>query len=197
MPASAPQLAVSRQVDERRDPIASTRAAARILAENHRRFESWPLAVTAYIAGPGAVSLATRRAGTDSLPQMFERYDHESFGFAVKNFYARLLGVLEAEQNLGLGFDPEDLPPGPVDFDLVTLPRDYYISELSQKLGMSIEMLIQYNPSWTYHVEKGWEPVPRNTRLKVPEGGDVLAREYLGIAQRRHERNPSDLARAD
>src|SRR5690606_17165036 len=39
-------------VDERRDPLISTRAAARKLRKNYEMLEDWPLAVTGYNHGP-------------------------------------------------------------------------------------------------------------------------------------------------
>jgi hypothetical protein len=54
-------LEIKGSVDERRQPIASTEAAARYLSDLHTRFDSWYLAIAAFNAGPGRVNKAIRQ----------------------------------------------------------------------------------------------------------------------------------------
>lgn len=60
-------------VDERRDPIRSTEAAARYLAELRDRFEDWHLALAAYNAGEGKIGRIMRDHGVDDYWTMVER----------------------------------------------------------------------------------------------------------------------------
>ncbi len=60
-------LKVDEYVDERRDLIKSTEAAAKYLSALHKRFGKWYLAAIAYNCGGGALNKAIRRAGTDNL----------------------------------------------------------------------------------------------------------------------------------
>ena len=50
-------------VDERRDPIKSTWAAARYLKDMYDIYKDWNLVIAAYNCGPGNVNKAIRRAG--------------------------------------------------------------------------------------------------------------------------------------
>jgi len=56
-------LDVSSYVDERSDPIKSTKAASQYLAKLYQIFGDWDLALAAYNSGPGNVSKAIRRSG--------------------------------------------------------------------------------------------------------------------------------------
>ena len=57
-------------VDERRDPIKATWAAARYLKDLYGIYNDWNLVIAAYNCGPGTINKAIRRAGgkTDYVP---------------------------------------------------------------------------------------------------------------------------------
>lgn len=92
-------LRIDNTVDERLDPIASTRAAARLLKENHQILGSWPLAITAYNHGTEGVFRAIETTGSRHLPDIIRRYKSPTFGFASQNFYAEFLAVVYLAKN--------------------------------------------------------------------------------------------------
>src|SRR5205814_10174091 len=67
-------LRISDALDERRDPLASTRAAARLLKENYKLLGSWPLAITAYNHGTEGIFGAISAVGSLNLVYMLQRY---------------------------------------------------------------------------------------------------------------------------
>src|SRR6266487_3612264 len=60
-------LRVDSWVDERRDPVKSTFAAAQYLRDLYQLFGSWPLAMAAYNAGEGKVGRALVRSQADDF----------------------------------------------------------------------------------------------------------------------------------
>ena len=61
------KLHIDEYVDERRDLVKSTEAAAQYLSSNHKRFGKWYLAAIAYNCGGGRLNSAIRKAGSDDL----------------------------------------------------------------------------------------------------------------------------------
>src|SRR4029450_7193723 len=90
-------MEVSSSVDERRDPIASTRAAARYLSRSYERLGNWPLAITSYNHGPNGMARAIGGAGSANIVNIIRYYGGPGFGFASRNFYAEFLAALDIE----------------------------------------------------------------------------------------------------
>lgn len=107
MPATARQLGlrVSRKVDERLDVLRSTRAAAKMLKQNHRMLGNWPLAITGYNHGPNGIRRAVKAVGSDDITVLIAKYSKRTWGFASKNFYPEFLaalGLVEKMEREGL-----------------------------------------------------------------------------------------------
>ena len=67
-------LQMTSDLDERWDPLAASDGAAKLLRHNYRKFDSWPLAITAYNHGTAGVIKARRSKGDyeaifNALPQ--------------------------------------------------------------------------------------------------------------------------------
>jgi len=65
-------LRIDEYVDERRDLIKSTEAAAKYLSSLHKRFGKWYLAAIAYNCGGGRLSRAIKNAGSDELSVLLD-----------------------------------------------------------------------------------------------------------------------------
>ncbi|MBU1658377.1 transglycosylase SLT domain-containing protein [bacterium] len=65
-------LNIDEYVDERRDLIKSTEAAAKYLSNLYKRFGKWYLAAIAYNCGGGRVNQAIRHAGSDELAVLLD-----------------------------------------------------------------------------------------------------------------------------
>ena len=92
-------LRIDAEVDERLDPMAATRAAARLLKENYRILGRWPLAITAYNHGTDGIFRGVKAVESDNLVDLIRGYQSPTFGFASKNFYAEFLAVVDIVTN--------------------------------------------------------------------------------------------------
>lgn len=93
-------LRVERGVDERKDPVLSTIAAARHLRDLYRIFQDWYLVLAAYNAGPGAVMRAMQRTGGDTFWEIARRgvLSSQTRNF-VPRFIAATILVRAADEN--------------------------------------------------------------------------------------------------
>lgn len=160
-------LRIDETVDERRDPIASTRAAAKFLKQNYEKLGSWPLAVTAYNHGPAGIQRAVEAVGSRDLVEIIRRYQGPAFGFASRNFYAELLAAVEIDREPERYFGRlERLRPW--DTEVVAVPQGGSFAALASMAGLSSAELAELNPALLPRVVAGQVPVPQNFRLRLP-----------------------------
>lgn len=168
-------------IDERRDPIAATDAAARFLAELHDRFDSWFLALAAYNGGPNRVDRLLREhvpfaPGGDSLFMRIRPHLPRE----TQDFVPKFLAVAEvARQADRLGLAPElDQSHAPLAFDEVEVPDATSLDIVAAAAGVPEQDVLDLNPQ----VIRGVTPRGRATRLRVPVGAAVeFSRVYPGI----------------
>lgn len=154
-------------IDERRDPIASTRAAARFLRDNFERLQSWPLALTAYNHGPVSIERAVQDVGTRDLSAIIDKYRNRKFGFASKNFFATFVAAAELSENPYERF-PSLPKVEPIKFTEINLKKPVTIRALSENLGVSREILQKFNPAVRTAAFVSPVYLPAGTTIKVP-----------------------------
>ena len=88
-------LKINWWIDERRDPIKSTIAAAEYLKNLHAMFGSWGLAMAAYNAGEGAIQHAVKTAGADSFWGLYQtgRIKNETKNYVPKFLAASTIAL--------------------------------------------------------------------------------------------------------
>ncbi len=160
-------LRVDDTIDERRDPIESTKAAAKFLKRNYEKLGTWPLAVTAYNHGPAGVQRAVKAVGSRDIVAIIRRYQGPGFGFASRNFYAELLAALEVDREAERYFGRlERLRP--LQTELVHLPESAPFAALATMAGLTTTELAELNPALMPRVVQGQVPVPAGFRLNLP-----------------------------
>ena len=162
-------LTINHVVDERRDPLLATRAAARLLKNNYAALKTWPLAVTAYNHGRAGMKRAVRRLGTRDITKIIRRYDGRTFGFASRNFYAELLAAIEVERDAETYFGPIERE-APLTYDEVTLPHFVSLHDLANAAALDRDDLLGLNQSFGRLIRRGDLHVPRGHKLRIPAG---------------------------
>ncbi len=156
-------------IDERRDPVKSTRAAMRHLKDLYKEFGDWQIALAAYNRGAGGVSRSMKKVKKEkpdywdfrpNLPRETRQY--------VPNFIAivKILQNLEAYnfKTDTLNFFPE------YDFDIFELKEPINISALAKAASISISDFKDLNPE----LIKSVTPPDRSPYyIKIPKGSSV------------------------
>jgi membrane-bound lytic murein transglycosylase D len=156
-------------VDERLDPVASARGAARYLGSAYAELQSWPLAITSYNHGVEGMKAARARFGTDFVRVLAE-YDGRTFGFASKNFYKEFLAAREIVKDPSVYF-PEGLAyEPPLAYDRVTLNSATPASKVGGRYGVPLEALAAINPAWTSRAVHGRSTLPAGVQVWLPQG---------------------------
>ena len=180
-------LRIDRGVDERRDPMAATHAAARHLSDNLDALGSWPLALTAYNHGVAGMRRARDRFGEDRFDLVVDHYRSRSFGFASKNFYAEFLAARRVALDPERYFGTIELDP-PARFDSIPLPAYLAVEAIEEHLGLRAELLRALNPALSEDFYRGRARAAPGYLLRVPPGyGASLRAACAAIpAQQRH-----------
>ena len=173
-------MTVNRYVDQRLDPLESTRAAARLLRDNYEALKTWPLAITAYNYGRSGMMRAKKLHGAHML-LIARDYKSRRFGFASRNFYPEFLAATEVVKNQHLYFSDLALSPG-LEYALLVLPKSYRVAVFEQVDGLDRTTLKEYNPFLTSLVWKEGV-LPAGVDLRLPPATLVAVREALSKAR--------------
>ncbi len=165
MPATGRRyMRVTRLLDERRDPLEATRAAARLLQKNHQELGTWPLAVTAYNHGRAGMQRAVRQMGTRDIVSIIRGYRGRRFRFASRNFYAEFLAAVHIMRNVEQRL-PDVRFDQPERLEEISLDKRVAVSSLLRHSGVSRARLLAWNPALSRRA--AW--IPAGYRLKAPE----------------------------
>jgi membrane-bound lytic murein transglycosylase D len=156
-------MRVDGAVDERRDPMSSTRAAARLLKQNYQILGSWPLAITAYNHGTEGIFRGVKAVESDNLVDLIRSYQSPTFGFASKNFYAEFLSVVEIATNSEIYF-PYLRQHQPVTLHELPLKRQTPLAAVLKPAAISNRDFFEWNPA----LEPNTKVLPSGYRVKLP-----------------------------
>ena len=165
-------LRVDQYVDERRDPIKSTIAAARYLRDLYDMFGAWPLAMAAYNAGEGKVMRALQKSRADSFWEIAQtKHIRRETKEYVPRFMAATIIAKNPDQ---YGFMQE--PPAPHQFEEVIVHRPVQLQQIAVAAGIPFTELSRLNPELRRDVTP---PDDQNYHLKVPVGSQEAVVQAL------------------
>jgi membrane-bound lytic murein transglycosylase D len=130
--------------DDRRDVLASTRAALDYLEQLHRRFGDWHLALAAYNWGQGNVNRAITRNQKEGLPTT---YTALSMPYETREYVPKLQAVkniVAQPQRFNVDLPPIGNHPF---FDTVTIDRDMDVDVIANLAEVAIDDFRALNPS--------------------------------------------------
>lgn len=167
-------------VDERRDPVLATRAAARYLKKLHKEFGHWYLAWAGYNAGEGKMRRAIRMYGTRDFWALTEagRYLRPE----TKHYVPKLIAAaIVAKHPERFGFS-RVVPEGPFEYDEVVVPDATDLAIVAKAAGVSMEAVQAINPAlrrWCTPPARGGE----GYTIKLPRGTrDTFLAGYAKVA---------------
>ncbi|MEN8139881.1 MAG: transglycosylase SLT domain-containing protein [Thermodesulfobacteriota bacterium] len=152
-------------VDERRDPIVASHAAAKFMRENYQTLGNWPLAITAYNHGTSGVARAKRQKGT--YLRVFSEYRGPRFRFASRNFYPEFIAARHVAKNYQRYFGNLKLQK-PIPYHTVKMKGYAPISEVTAFFQVRTADLRRVNPALRPPVFEGQKYIPRDYNLRLP-----------------------------
>lgn len=153
-------LEVNTLVDDRRDPIKSSEAAAHYLRDLYDMFGDWGLAIAAYNCGEGNVQKAILRSGNQEgadFWSVYNRLPRETRGYVpafiaatyIMNYYCEH-GIVPRETTL------------PLESDTVVVQREVTYAQIASQCNVTVDELRSINPQYRRDI------VPVGYVLRLP-----------------------------
>ena len=144
-------LNVNTLVDERRDPIKSSYAAARYLKDLYKVFGDWNLVIAAYNCGPENINKAIKRSnGEKDYWKIYPYLPKETRGYVPAFIAANYIMTYYCEHNIC----PMNTTL-PEKTDTVMVDRNLHMEQVAAVCGLEMEQLRTLNPAYRHDVIPG------------------------------------------
>jgi membrane-bound lytic murein transglycosylase D len=179
-------LRIDNWIDERRDPIKSTYAAARYFKDLYDRFGSWPLAMAAYNAGERKIERALVRAKADDFWDLRStRYIRRETKGYVPKFMAATI-IAKNPEKYGFTLDYHE----PLQYDTASVSGSADLRVIAQAAGISYEDLKELNPElrteltppymeqYPLRLPVGTQQTFLNAYAQIPDDRKIIGTHY-------------------
>ncbi len=162
-------LQVNSLVDERRDPVKSSYAAAHFLSDLYKIFGDWNLVIAAYNCGPENINKAIRRSGGErDYWRIYPYLPKETRGYVPAFIAANYIMTYYCDHNI--------CPMTsrlPAKTDTVMVNRNIHLQQVASVCGIDIEQLRTLNPSYRKDIVPGSSELSC-LRLPITEMGKFI-----------------------
>ena len=144
-------LEINSLVDERRDPVRASYAAAHYLRDLYKILGDWNLVIAAYNCGPENINKAIHRSnGATDYWQIYPYLPKETRGYVPAFIAANYIMNYYCDHNI---CPMQANLPGKT--DTVVVSRDVHFEQVAQVLGMEIDQIKQLNPQYRRNIVNG------------------------------------------
>lgn len=165
-------LDVNTLVDERRDPIKASYAAAHYLSDLYKIFDDWNLVIAAYNCGPDKVNKAIHRAkGNADYWNIYPYLPKETRGYVPAFIAANYIMNYYCDHNIC-----PMVTEIPTKTDTVMINKDVHFEQISQILNITTEHLRDLNPQYRHDIINGLNK-PMAVRLPATLVGTFIDKE--------------------
>ena len=144
-------LQVNSLVDERRDPVKASYAAARYLSDLYKIFGDWNLVIAAYNCGPENINKAIHRSnGEKDYWQIYPYLPKETRGYVPAFIAANYIMTYYSLHNI--------CPMStrlPAKTDTVMVNRNVHLQQVAEVVGINIDLLRSLNPMYRRDIIPG------------------------------------------
>ncbi len=158
----------NKYIDERLDPVKSTKAAIEYLSELHHIFGDWATVLASYNCGEGQVLRVIRTQNINYLDNFWDLY--ERLPLETARYVPRFMATLHIIKNLEkYGLDSISVDK-PLEYKIINVSKQVHLRDVAKNIGVTEKTLRNLNPELRYRI------LPKdNYPLRVPSGkGQVL-----------------------
>ena len=162
-------LEVNSLVDERRDPVRASYAAAQYLRDLYRIFGDWNLVIAAYNCGPETINKAIHRSkGETDYWKIYPYLPKETRGYVPAFIAANYIMNYYCEHNIC----PMETEL-PSKTDTVMVNRDVHFEQVANVLGIDVDQIKQLNPQYRRNIVNGSS---KPSALRLPQ---MLVNDFI------------------
>ena len=194
-------LKVNSLIDERRDPVKASYAAAHYLSDLYQIFGDWSLVIAAYNCGPGNIQKAIQRSG--GKKDYWEIYPYlpaETRGYVPAFIAANYIMTYYCDHNI-----TPHTATLPEETDTIMLFQNLHFKQVSEVLGIDMEELRALNPQYRRDIVTGYtEPtdlrlpkeyiskfIEKQDEIFAYDVSDIMKRDMVDVSEVKYAYRPS------